>query len=361
MNRARLIAVIVGLSALIAWLDYWTSAELLGSVLFVLPLVLCIPEGSRWLLWGTASTATLLTAATAVWSFHRIALLNPWVASLNRALLILSLLTFSTLIHLWMNRSQRIMQAIAELEQQRDQMTARNTLLENELIKLKTAAKGRRKPQLLTVKQYQAFLAQLSDLHRTMVIAAMCSGVRISELLSLRWDQVDFAAGEICGQKGFANGRSSEGKIDGAAEKILMDPVLAEALQDWRSKNPGSGLVFPSHITGRCYHAGPIQQDYFRPAARKLGLYGVCWHTFHDSYRSWLNEAGGASRAIQQKLMRHPDISTVMNVGTNGTMKSKAKGKREPQSKIGRRTLPTVGFRAGVSNVVQSTHDAQSG
>jgi hypothetical protein len=30
--------------------------------------------------------------------------------------------------------------------------------------------------------------------------------------------------------------------------------------------------MFPSPITGRCYHASPIQQDYIRPAGQKLGL-----------------------------------------------------------------------------------------
>jgi hypothetical protein len=45
---------------------------------------------------------------------------------------------------------------------------------------------------VLTIKQYQAFAAQLSDLHRTMVVAAMCSGMRVSEVLALRWDQFGF-------------------------------------------------------------------------------------------------------------------------------------------------------------------------
>jgi integrase len=361
MNRARLLALVAGMTALIVLLDYCTSAELLGSLLFVLPLALCILEQSKELLWGTASTATLLTAAAGVWSFHRIALVNPWVASVNRALLIASLLTLTTLIHLWINQSRQLLRASGELEQQRDQLTLRKEQLENELMKLKAAAKGRRKPLHLTIKQYQAFVAQLSDLHRTMVVTVMCSGVRVSEVLGMRWDQVDFAAGLICGPRGFANGRTSEGKAEAGPEKISMDPVLAEALMEWRSRNPGAGLVFPSHITGRCYHAGPIQQDYFRPAARKLGLSGVCWHTFPDSYRSWLKEEGTGSGAVQQQLMRHADSSTVTNIRVNGSVKTKAKGKREPAGKVGRRVLPSVGFRVGTAKVAHSANNSQSG
>jgi len=107
-----------------------------------------------------------------------------------------------------------------------------------------------------------------------------------------------------------------------------MDPVLLESLLEWRKKASGSGLVFPSHITGRCYYAGPIQQDYFRPAARKIGLVGVCWHTFPLSYGSWMDE-DGTSKGVQQKLMRHASAATsAHNHGSTATKsKAKANGK----------------------------------
>jgi integrase len=360
VNRVGLLALVAGISAVIALLDYYTSIELLGSLLFTLPLVLCIGQRSKRLLWGIASTATLLTVAAGIWSFHRIALINPWVESVNRGLLIASLLTLTTLIHLWINKSHQLMLEKVERERHDQTLVSRNEQLEGELMKLKTSAKGRRKPLLLTVKQYQTFVAQLSDLHRTMVVTAMCSGVRVSDVLALRWEQVDFAAGQICGPRGFANGRVSGGKTDAGMETISMDPVLIEALMEWRSKNPGSGLVFPSHITGRCYHAGPIQQDYFRPAARKLGLSGLCWHTFSDSYRSWLNEECAAGGALQQKLMRHAEIAAITNIRVNGSLKSKAKGKRPTGGKMARQVLPTVGFRVGLSDGTQISN-SQSG
>jgi integrase len=365
MSRLRLPAIIVGVAALIALLDYFTSAELAGSVLFTFPLVLCIRQRSKWMLWGTSAVATLLAVAAGVWSFHRIELgnpelINPWIASLNRGLLVASLLTLSTLIHLWINKSHQLALEAAELEQHSNRLTAGMEQLENELMKFRTAAKARRKPVLLTVKQYQAFVGQLSDLHKTMVVTAMCSGMRVSEVLALRWNQMDFAAGLIHGQQGF--GGNGEAKTAAGSETISMDPVLAEALLEWRNKNPGSNLVFPSHITGRCYHPGPIQQDYFRPAARKLGLSGVCWHTFPDSYRSWLNEDGAVSGAVQQKLMRHADGSTITNIHVNGSLKTKAKTKRETSGKIGRRISPAVRFPVGVTNVTHpNENNGQTG
>lgn len=359
MRRLRLPAIIVVVGVLIVLLDYLTAAQLAGSALFIFPLVLCIRQRSKWLLWGTSVMATLLAMATGIWTFHRIELVNPWIASLNRGLLVASLLTLSTLIHRWINKSDQLALEAAELEQQKSRLTASLQQVENELMKFKDAAKTKRKPVLLTMKQYQAFVGQLSDLHRTMVVTAMCSGMRVSEVLALRWEQMDFAAGIIHGEQGF--GRNGNAKTAAGGERISMDPVLAEALSEWRKKNPVSGLVFPSHITGRCYHAGPIQQDYFRPAARKAGLAGVSWQIFADSYRSWLNEAGGGG-AVQQKLMRHGDGSTITHIRVNGSLKTKAKSKRETSGKSARRVSPASRFRVGVTNVTHpNENNGQTG
>jgi integrase len=106
-----------------------------------------------------------------------------------------------------------------------------------------------------------------------------------------------------------------------------MDLVLLESLLEWRKKTSDSGLVFPSHITGRCYYARPIQQNYFGPAARKLGLEGISWQTFPHSYRSWMEE-DRTPMGVQKKLMHHAPAATSMHHhGSAPKPKAKANGK----------------------------------
>jgi integrase len=339
MNQPRLLAIIIGVTLLVGLIDFWTSAELVGSALFILPLILCVTQRSKWVLWSTASAATLLSIAVGIWNFHHTQALtpralSPWLALANRALLIGSLLALATLIHLWINRCHQAALDAAKIERNSNNLMARNEQLENELTKIKAANRGKRKPLVLTIKQYLSFAAQLSDRHRTMVVTAMCSGMRVPEVLSLRWDQVDFVTGLLSAQQSPVNAPMSEPKTGMAKEEIPMDPVLVEALLEWRNKSPGAGLVFPSHITGRCYHPGPIQQDYFRPAARKLGLGGLCWNTFRNSYNVWIDEEG-SSAGVQQKLLRHPAVPTIAN-NSNGASKPKAKA----NGKIARRIPP---------------------
>jgi integrase len=336
MNRTPLVVIIVGIAVLIALLDFWIPAELAGSALFTFPLVLCIIRRSKWLLWGISAIAALASVAAEIWGFHRIALPSPWVASTNRGLLLAILLTLAALIHLWINKSQKALLDVAKSERHSNSLMARNEQLENELAKIKAVNKGKRKPLVLTIKQYQAFAGQLSDLHRTMVVAAMCSGMRVSEVLGLRWDQLDLTSGLMSIQPRAAN----SGRTEGSEGPLPMDPVLLESLLEWRKKTPSSGLVFPSHITGRCYYAGPIQQDYFRPAARKLGLVGVCWHTFPHSYSSWMDE-DGTPMGVQQKLMRHAPAATIMHNHGNASSKPKAKA----NGKVVRQVSAASGFR----------------
>jgi integrase len=314
--------MIFGIAVLIAMLDFWIPVELAGSALFTFPLALCMLRPSKWLLWATAAIAALSSVAAEIWGFHRIALAGPWIALVNRGLIIAMLLALTVLMHLWMSRSQKAVLEVAEIEQRNQSLTARNEHLGIELAKIKGANKGKRKPLVLTIKQYQAFAGQLSDLHRTMVVAAMCSGMRVAEVLALRWDQLDLASGVMfmqprVGNVGMVGTEGSEGPLP-------MDPVLLASLSEWRKKTSGSGLVFPSHITGRCYYAGPIQQDYFRPAARKLGLAGVSWQTFPHSYRSWMDE-DGTPMGVQQKLMRHAPAATVTHHHSSASSKPKAK------------------------------------
>ena len=55
-----------------------------------------------------------------------------------------------------------------------------------------------------------------------------------------------------------------------------------------------------------------------------LGIVGLGWHTFRHTYRSLLDETG-APIGVQQKLMRHSNVATTMNIYGNSTLKAKQK------------------------------------
>ncbi len=57
-----------------------------------------------------------------------------------------------------------------------------------------------------------------------------------------------------------------------------------------------------------------ILKDHIQPAAEKLKLPHVGWHSFRHSYRAWIG--GGEATLSQQKdMMRHADIGTTAGYG----------------------------------------------
>jgi integrase len=192
-----------------------------------------------------------------------------------------------------------------------------------ELVKVRGTSKRLKKPQILTPEKFQELVAVLREPHRTMAIVAMCTGLRVSEVLALRWEHIDFKAGLMMVQQGVVNGRIGRVKTEASQDEVPLDPAFARALLDWKGERT-EGLVFPSHVTGGCYYAGIIQRQILKPKGESVGIHGLGWHTFRHTYRSLLDETG-APIGVQQKLMRHSNVSTTMNVYGNSTLKAKAK------------------------------------
>jgi integrase len=207
-----------------------------------------------------------------------------------------------------------------------------------ELVTVKGISKRSKPPIVLTVEQCLTLISLLPDPYRTMVIVAICTGCRVSEILAMRWSRINFVKLTVMVKVKVVNGRLGRVKTEYSQDELPLDPEFAAVLKDWRKRCPKSfgDWVFPNPSTDRCYHASPIQQDYIRPAGVKLGFESVGWHTFRHTYRTWL-DATGAPLGVQQKLLRHAHISTTMQYG-NALMKSK----RTANSKVVRMARPLL-------------------
>jgi integrase len=54
----------------------------------------------------------------------------------------------------------------------------------------------------------------------------------------------------------------------------------------------------------------------------KLGK-DIGWHSFRHAYRSFFDDAAAPVVGVQEKLMRHAQVATTMNVYGNAQMQSK--------------------------------------
>ncbi|HEX4032615.1 MAG TPA: tyrosine-type recombinase/integrase [Terracidiphilus sp.] len=209
-----------------------------------------------------------------------------------------------------------------------------------ELVKVKGTSKRQKRPQILAPAKFLELVGKLRDPYRTMAIVAMCTGLRVSEILALRWEHIDFKAGSMMVTQGVVNGRIGRAKTEASHDDVPLDSAFADVLLRWKGDHK-EGLVFPSPVTGGCYYSGIIQRQILKPKGEDVGIAGLGWHTFRHTYRSLLDETG-APIGVQQKLMRHANVSTTMNVYGNASLKAKQQAnskvvqmvmKEKPQTK----------------------------
>jgi integrase len=111
--------------------------------------------------------------------------------------------------------------------------------------------------------------------------------------------------------------------IDGYArwELAKRNGRLLVLLKAWKQASQFStdgDWMFASPVQlGRLPWSYPYILRVFQAAARNVQIRGVPTHTLRHSYRSWL-DAVGTPIAVQQKLMRHSDIRTTMNLYGDG-------------------------------------------
>jgi integrase len=170
-------------------------------------------------------------------------------------------------------------------------------------------------PRVLTPQQFQALLAELKDPYRTMVLVAGGTGLRVSEIMGLKWGDVIWQRLEADVRRSVVAGRENATKTEASEKLVPLDPAIATALLKWRCQAhylADSDFVFAGD-SGRPRWQAMILKDYIQPAADKAGIGKVGWHTFRHTYRASLKRCG-TPLEVQKDLMRHANVKVTAEV-----------------------------------------------
>lgn len=192
--------------------------------------------------------------------------------------------------------------------------TQRNPI---ELVTVLGATKRLKKPRSLSADEFQKFIAKLADPFRTLALLSVCFGLRISEALGLKWGDIDWLNGTIRIERGIVAQRVEDTKTAESHRTMKVDSAMLEILKLWKQSSQFTGQsdwIFASPIQlGRLpYSYRQICRVYSR-AGKQAGIGHISTHVLRHTYRSWL-DAVGTSVGVQQKMMRHADIRTTMNI-----------------------------------------------
>jgi integrase len=214
------------------------------------------------------------------------------------------------------------------------------------------------KERALTVEQFLALLSAVEEpAYRIGMVLAVCLGLRCSELGGLKWSDFDWERRKLQIRRTYVGTKQYDRvKAVHARKPIPLDDSILSALLDWRGrgefKADGDWVFASPHVAGeKPYKMWGVQHNYIAPAAKalKLGEH-IGWHTLRHTYRTWLDETG-ATIGVQQKLMRHGDIRTTMNVYGDALEDSLRVANSKVVSKVKRGLLDICGH-ASTSQIV---------
>jgi integrase len=196
-------------------------------------------------------------------------------------------------------------------------------------LRLPLDKRAKRAKPTITPELFNRLLEFVSEPYATMIFVAVWTGLRVSELIGLKWRCIH--SDSITIEERYCRGDWSVPKTSASAATIGVDPAviariarltaLSVEVRAGRSvrkhklvKSGGpDDLVFQSVQSGRPMNDQNILKRHIQPAARKLGLPFVNWRCLRTSHATWLVQAGADPKSVQGQ-MRHSRISTTMEI-----------------------------------------------
>jgi integrase len=140
-----------------------------------------------------------------------------------------------------------------------------------------------------------------------MILCGLRAGLRQSELLELRWDDVDLVKGVLRIRRAIYDGVIDTPK-SGRSREVPIGDELRSVLRELPSRFAGQ-LVWPGEA-GRNLTKGEVRWPLWR-ACKRAGLRRIGWHALRHTFASHLVMRGVPLKAVQE-LLGHATIDMTM-------------------------------------------------
>ena len=176
--------------------------------------------------------------------------------------------------------------------------------------------------------EIKALVDSLGIRERTLVLLAVSTGLRQSELFGLKWGDIDLVQYTMNVTRSIVYGVVGPCKTESSQKPVPVHPLLADALSDWRKQcgyTKPDDWVFASkrHRGRRPYWGQAILRKYLRPVAQRLGIQKcIGWHTFRHTYSTLLRSVGTEFK-VMQELLRHSTLRSTLDVYTQAITPAK--------------------------------------
>jgi integrase len=224
---------------------------------------------------------------------------------------------------------------------ERWELTDKNPI---KLVRVKGGTRRLKTPRVLTPDQFELLLPLIREPYRTMVLVAGCLGLRVSEIVALKWGDFDFDGLTLLVQRSIVHGRVGDVKTEYSRDRVPLDPALVQALISTRSglirRRKGGCSPIPSlenRITRSRFRSGTSGKLALRPKSPATSA-GARFGT--ATGLGWMMP-GRLSRP--KELMHHASIQTTMNIYGKAMTDTKGQAHRKVVEMVFKSSKTEVG------------------
>jgi len=170
-----------------------------------------------------------------------------------------------------------------------------------------------REKHALSPEQIFRLLGLFREPFRTMFLVGIMTGLRVGEILGLRWKDVEFASEQIRVQQACYRGNLGSPKTKGSRRTVPRPKPLIEGLTRLREasrEQPEDALVFHTE-SGKPYSDANLLHRELKHAGEQVGAPWLNWHTLRRTHCTLFQVAGGSLRDAQAQL-GHTKMSTTL-------------------------------------------------
>jgi len=211
----------------------------------------------------------------------------------------------------------------------------------NPITLVRQSAKRRSRPHILESDEIRILLQKLDEPYHSMVLLAAGTGLRVGELLALKWRDIDCDLLQINLERGIFHQVVGRVKTEASQQPVPLDKAMVSRLLKWRRESsftaPDDWIFASPTMNGRQpYWPDSLLKRHIRPTASKCGIRKqIGWHTFRHSFATLLKDNGEDVKLVQEAL-RHASYRTTMNIYTQVVPAKR----RRAQTKVFRQISP---------------------
>ena len=204
----------------------------------------------------------------------------------------------------------------------------------NPITPVRQSAKRKHVPVILDAPGLHRLFSELGLRERAMIVLDALTGIRRSELMGLKWKDVDFIGGRIEITRSVVDQVIGKCKTEASQKPVVIDEHITHALVAWRQESmytgPDDWVWASPHRKGKQpLWLSTIMRYHIQPVIRLAGIQKkIGWHTFRHTFLSLVKSLGVDAKVVQE-LVRHASFNTTMNGYTQAFEPSKRQAQEQ--------------------------------